>query len=129
MFKQPGPALKEADDHNLRLQLQLEHNRAPRAAEAHEKTQADIAASNGASRTSGAKDLRAKEAAERQAAQAERTAQAKVSSGAQSGPVPTVVAVPVSKADPARMPSRPVKAANAPKAFDPMAALMAMDDD
>ncbi|SEK14926.1 hypothetical protein SAMN05444746_11614 [Variovorax sp. OK212] len=122
-------AEKEADDHNLVQQLQHEHDRAPRAAKAHQKTQADIAASNGASRTSGAKDVRAKEATGRRAAQAAVAARVKPSSMAQSEMPPSDVAAPVLKVDAARAPSRPLKVAIPTRAFDPMAALMEMDDD
>lgn len=56
---------KQAAEHNLQLEVEHDHESAKRAARAHELAQAAIAAAAGQSRKTGAPELRAEEAGQR----------------------------------------------------------------
>jgi putative transposase len=107
---------RQAEEHNMQLEYELEQKRAERASKAHELTQQAIAAANGASRTSGTKELR----------EAEAKARAKevVSHREQAVGSPTP--------PPSPKPAAPVSAPVAPSTYaipNPLDALLGSDDD
>lgn len=114
---------KEAEEHNLQLDVQFERDRESRAASAKLATQAAIAAADGQSRTSNTKEVRQQEIVDRRVEIAQGMAAV-----SPRPPARPAQPAPASAPQPAPIGTRPAPA-KAPLAFDPLKALMEMNDD